>query len=120
MRTNANELSATRCDQPESLHLVLRGAAETGLRPRSRLKANWRRAYSCIRGSKSYAQATGWVGVLIGAVIMLKNIDDPAAIGPAAALMLLTALYGTIIAYFVCLPISSKLQVHLDDLNKTS
>ena len=34
MGTNANELSAARCDQPASLHLVLGGATETGLRPR--------------------------------------------------------------------------------------
>ena len=87
---------------------------------RDKVKGELEKGILMYKRMKSYAQATGWVGVLIGAVIMLKNIDDPAAIGPAAALMLLTALYGTIIAYFVCLPISSKLQVHLDDLNKTS
>ena len=87
---------------------------------RDKVKGELEKGILMYKRMKSYAQATGWVGVLIGAVIMLKNIDDPAAIGPAAALMLLTALYGTIIAYFVCLPTSSKLQVHLDNLNKTS
>ena len=87
---------------------------------RDKVKGELEKGILMYKRMKSYAQATGWVGVLIGAVIMLKNIDDPAAIGPGAALMLLTALYGTIIAYFIYLPISSKLQVHLDDLNKTS
>ena len=86
---------------------------------RDKVKGELEKGILMYKRMKSYAQATGWVGVLIGAVIMLKNIDDPAAIGPAAALMVLTALYGTIIAYFICLPISSKLQVHIDNLNKT-
>ena len=87
---------------------------------RDKVKSELEKGILMYKRIKSYAQATGWVGVLIGAVIMLKNIDDPTAIGPGAALMLLTALYGTIIAYFIYLPISSKLQVQLDGLNKTS
>ena len=67
---------------------------------------------------KTYAQATGWIGVLIGAIIMLKNMDDPAAIGPGAALMLLTALYGTIIAFMICWPLRTKLEVYLDELKR--
>ena len=43
---------------------------------------------------KEYVIACGWVGVLIGLVLMLKHLDDPAAIGPAMAICLLTALYG--------------------------
>ena len=69
---------------------------------------------------KSYAQATGWVGSLNGLVLILTSIDDPAAIGPSASLALLTVLYGTIIAYYICLPISTKLQCRLDELKKAS
>ena len=37
----------------------------------------------------------GWLGVLVGAVMLLASLEvDPAGIGPAMALMLLTALYG--------------------------
>jgi len=73
---------------------------------------------------KSYAQATGWVGFLIGLVLMLgssgPDFNDPAEIGHAAAIALLTVLYGTIIAYYICLPISTKLQCRLDELKKAS
>ena len=73
---------------------------------------------------KSYAQATGWVGTLIGLVLMLgssgPDFNDPAEIGNAAAIALLTVLYGTIIAYYICLPISTKLQFRLDELKKAS
>ena len=37
----------------------------------------------------------GWLGVLVGAVMLLANLEvDPAGIGPAMSIMLLTALYG--------------------------
>lgn len=38
--------------------------------------------------------ATGILGTLIGFVQMLRNFHDPSAIGPAAALSLLSAFYG--------------------------
>ena len=69
---------------------------------------------------KSYAQATGWVGSLNGLVLILTSIDDPAAIGPSASVALLTVFYGTLIAYWICLPISTKLQFRLDELKKAS
>ena len=69
---------------------------------------------------KSYAQATGWVGSLNGLVLILKSIDDPAAIGPSASVALLTVFYGTLIAYWICLPVSTKLQFRLDEFKKAS
>ena len=69
---------------------------------------------------KENAIACGWVGVLIGLVLMLKSMDDPAAIGPAMAICLLTALYGILFGYFVFIPISTKLQVRLDEFTKAA
>ncbi len=37
------------------------------------------------------------IGILIGLVIMLGNLSDPAALGPAFAIMLLVLLYGAIV-----------------------
>ena len=73
---------------------------------------------------KSYAQATGWVGTLIGLVLMLGSIgpdfNELAEIAPNAAIALHTVLYGNIIAYFICMPVSTKLQYRLDELKKAS
>ena len=69
---------------------------------------------------KEYVIACGWVGVLIGLVLMLKYMDDPAAIGPAMAICLLTALYGILGGYFVFIPIRTKLQVRLDEFTKAA
>ena len=55
------------------------------------------------------SMASGWVGVLIGLVLMLAHMSDPAAVGPAMAICLLTALYGTILKYFIFNPLSDQL-----------
>lgn len=56
-----------------------------------------------------FAPAFGMIGTLIGLVIMLKKMDDPAAIGPAMAVALLTTLYGALIANLFALPLADKL-----------
>ncbi len=55
------------------------------------------------------APAFGMVGTLVGLVQMLANMDDPASIGPAMAVALLTTLYGSLIANLIALPIADKL-----------
>ncbi len=56
-----------------------------------------------------YAPAMGMIGTLIGLVQMLANMSDPAAIGPAMAVALLTTLYGAIIANAFASPLAEKL-----------
>jgi chemotaxis protein MotA len=55
------------------------------------------------------APAMGMVGTLAGLVIMLGNMSDPKAIGPAMAIALLTTMYGAILANVICLPLAQKL-----------
>jgi chemotaxis protein MotA len=57
----------------------------------------------------SSAPAFGMIGTLIGLVQMLASMSDPASIGPAMAIALLTTLYGALVANLVCLPIADKL-----------
>ena len=70
--------------------------------------------------AKTYFQAWGWIGMLIGLVNMLGALEDPAAIGPAMAVAMLTVLYGVFMAYLFCLPIKTKLQFHLNKLEPTN
>jgi len=56
------------------------------------------------------APAFGMVGTLIGLVNMLANMDDPASIGPAMAIALLTTLYGSVLANLIALPLADKLK----------
>ncbi len=56
--------------------------------------------------------AWGMIGTLIGLVDMLKKLDDASAIGPAMAVALLTTLYGSLIANWLCNPVAAKLKVN--------
>ena len=50
------------------------------------------------------------IGTLIGLINMLKALDDPSAIGPAMAVALITTLYGSLLANWICAPVASKLK----------
>jgi chemotaxis protein MotA len=66
-------------------------------------------------GKKTFAAmgdaspAFGMIGTLVGLVQMLANMDDPASIGPAMAVCLLTTLYGAVLANLFFLPMADKL-----------
>ena len=54
--------------------------------------------------------AWGMIGTLVGLVNMLYNMDDAGAIGPAMAVALITTLYGSLLANWICTPTSNKLK----------
>ena len=54
------------------------------------------------------------IGTLIGLVNMLQNLSDPSAIGPAMAVALLTTMYGSVLANWLCTPVATKLKVNND------
>ena len=56
------------------------------------------------------APTMGMIGTLVGLVIMLGNMSDPASIGPAMAVALLTTMYGAIIANVLFMPMLTKLE----------
>lgn len=55
------------------------------------------------------APAFGLIGTILGLVLLLKNLSDPAALGPSLAIALLTTFYGVILANAFCGPIATKL-----------
>lgn len=54
--------------------------------------------------------AWGMIGTLIGLINMLQMMDDPGAIGPNMAVALITTLYGSLLANWICTPTASKLK----------
>jgi chemotaxis protein MotA len=54
--------------------------------------------------------AWGMIGTLVGLVLMLQNMSDPNAIGPAMAVALITTLYGSLLANWLCAPVTGKLK----------
>ena len=60
------------------------------------------------------APAFGMIGTLVGLVIMLGNLDDPAALGPSLSIALITTLYGVMFARLLFIPAGSKVQQRED------
>ena len=75
------------------------------------MKQRHQRGQKIFKFMGATAPAMGMVGTLIGLVQMLQNMEDPAAIGPAMAVALLTTLYGAILAFMIFNPIAQKLEI---------
>ena len=58
--------------------------------------------------------AWGMIGTLLGLIAMLNKLSDPSAIGPQMSVALVTTLYGSLIANWLCAPIAGKLSVNND------
>lgn len=59
----------------------------------------------------AYAPAWGMVGTLIGLINMMKTMgENSSAIGAGMSLALITTLYGSVIANWICIPIARKLE----------
>jgi chemotaxis protein MotA len=61
-------------------------------------------------GAADIAPAMGMIGTLIGLVQMFTAMRDPATIGAAMAVALLTTLYGAIVACLIATPVAARLK----------
>ena len=63
------------------------------------------------KAAKRYAIASGFIGTLMGLVIILMAMgDDPGGIGPAMSIAIITVYYGLIMGYLVFDPIACSLE----------
>ncbi|MFZ0392053.1 MAG: MotA/TolQ/ExbB proton channel family protein [Calditrichia bacterium] len=68
------------------------------------------KGHGILEAFGTFAPAFGMIGTLIGLVLMLQNMKDPAGIGPAMAVALITTFYGAVLANLVFLPLAGKLK----------
>lgn len=61
-------------------------------------------------GLASMGPAWGMIGTLIGLINMLQKMEDVAAVGPNMAVALITTLYGSLLANWICLPVAAKMK----------
>lgn len=73
------------------------------------MKIRHRRGQTVFKKMGEMSPAFGMIGTLIGLVRMLQSLDDPASIGPAMAVALLTTFYGSVMANLFFLPLATKL-----------
>jgi chemotaxis protein MotA len=62
------------------------------------------------RHAAEVAPAIGMIGTVIGLIAMFARMSDPAAMGPAMALAMLTTLYGLVMAFLIAGPIAARLE----------
>ena len=74
------------------------------------MKARHEANQGVVKAWIDIAPAMGMIGTLIGLVLMLGNMADPKAIGPAMAVALLTTLYGALLANVILIPCAMKLK----------
>lgn len=67
-------------------------------------------AASVWRAASDSAPAMGMIGTVVGLIGMFVSMDDPASIGPAMALALLTTLYGLFVSAVIAAPIAGRLE----------
>ncbi|MEE4297975.1 MAG: MotA/TolQ/ExbB proton channel family protein [Pseudomonadales bacterium] len=91
-------------NEPELVQRMLRREIDLSI-------AREREGNSVFKSIGDIAPAMGMIGTLIGLVQMMSNMDDPASIGPAMAIALLTTLYGAVLANAMALPIADKLEL---------
>lgn len=73
------------------------------------------RSAAVLRRGAEVSPAMGLIGTLVGLVQMLGGLENPATIGPAMALALLTTLYGAVLGNVVLAPLAAKLERAGDD-----
>ena len=56
--------------------------------------------------------AWGMIGTLIGLINMLGNLSDPGSLGPAMSVALLTTMYGSMLANWLCTPVANKMKAN--------
>lgn len=88
---------------------LVRGILETDL---SCVEARHKKCIGVWEKWAELGPAWGMIGTLIGLILMLGALDDMASIGPNMAVALVTTLYGSLIANWLCNPIASKLGVN--------
>jgi len=67
-----------------------------------------------LKAFGKFAPAFGMIGTLIGLILMLKNLDDVATLGPSMGVALVTTFYGALLANGVFLPLAGKLRFKSD------
>ena len=60
----------------------------------------------------SMGPAWGMIGTLIGLINMLADLNDVSKVGPAMAVALVTTFYGSVLANWICGPVSTKLKAN--------
>lgn len=66
-----------------------------------------------FRAARYGALAGGFFTLVIGLILIMKNIEDPSGLGPSMSLVQEGLFWGIFIGYFVLLPQQTRLEYYL-------
>ena len=87
---------------------LVRGILETEL---DNMDARHKKIAGFYDNWAALGPAWGMIGTLVGLINMLADLNDMASVGPNMAVALVTTLYGSLIANWLCVPIANKLKL---------
>ena len=73
-------------------------------------RARHKAAIGLWRYAAEVAPAMGMIGTVIGLILMFAKMNDPATMGPAMAVAMLTTLYGLVLAFGLAGPVAARLE----------
>ncbi|MGN0482776.1 MAG: motility protein A [Lachnospiraceae bacterium] len=85
---------------------LVRGILETDL---SCIESRHKKVIAFWEKWAEMGPAWGMIGTLVGLINMLGNLEDVSTVGPAMSVALITTLYGSLVANWLCNPIAAKL-----------
>lgn len=88
--------------EPEVIHDIM--SAEVAA-----MEERHNKGRAILEKAGDFAPSWGMIGTLIGLVLMLRNLENPATLGPNMAIAIMTTLYGSLFANLVFLPMATKL-----------
>lgn len=69
-------------------------------------------AVALLNKGAKIAPALGLLGTVIGLIEVLQSLEDPARIGPAMSLALMTTAFGSVLGSLVFTPLAGRLEHH--------
>ena len=80
---------------------------ETGI---EQMKARHKHGATFFAAAGAFAPTFGIIGTVMGLISVLKQLDDPSALGESIAAAFLATLWGLLMANLIYLPIAAKLK----------
>ena len=89
---------------------------ETGI---EQMKARHKHGASFFAAAGAFAPTFGIIGTVMGLISVLKQLDDPSALGESIAAAFLATLWGLLMANLIYLPIAAKLKAKSEEESRS-
>jgi len=94
--------------EPEQVEAIMQTTIQ-------QMRARHKSGATFFASAGAYAPTFGIIGTVMGLISVLKQLDNPSALGEAIAAAFLATLWGLLISNLIYLPISGKLKAKSED-----